>query len=85
MTSPAPFSTNTMTSMPPSSHADAEKTERDTESAPDETLQDEETRLEEHYKHQSTSRVALLLSGIFVNIFLVALDRLIISTVHFKK
>lgn len=84
MTSPAPISASTMVSKPPSLHSDSEKAEPDTKSVPCDKAQDDEAKLEEHYKQLSTSRVALLFGCVFVNMFLVALDRMIITTVHFN-
>ena len=40
-----------------------------------------DAKMDDHYQKQSTARVALLLTSVMVNMFLVALDRMIVATV----
>lgn len=52
-------------------------------SAGDEPVDADADRIEDTYQNQPKTKIALLLASVFLSMFLVALDRTIISTVRF--
>ncbi|KAL6860390.1 hypothetical protein ACO1O0_004418 [Amphichorda felina] len=66
-------------SRPASTSANSVTSGKTTQSPPN-TSPGNDASIDDHYKHQSSTRVVLLLASVLVNMFLVALDRIIIAT-----